>query len=77
MTAPAIAWLESRYEVISAALAKVRLSEPLGAKEREALREACIERAGPPRPAAGHRGKPGWHWRPGEKAGPLDGRAHP
>lgn len=37
MTVPAIKWLDERYEVISRALAKARLNEPLG---------ACCNRAG-------------------------------
>lgn len=80
MTAPAIAWLESRYEAISRALSKVRLGEPLSDAERDALREArAVSDPMPPRPSVplwAHTDL-SWHWRPGEKPGPLDGRAHP
>ena len=75
MSAPAIDWLETRYEVTAAALEAVRLGRPLTSAQRHALTEARLPVMQPPRPGR-FTNDAGWRWQPGEPR-PEDGRNHP
>lgn len=79
MSAAAIEWLEDRFKKVAAALDAVHRGECLTDAQREALREARVDRPAPPRPSvlAWSQGGSAWQWHPGQEPGPDDWREHP